>query len=587
MKTRDKVLFGMPLLLFLFVAVFGLFLYWQVSAFEHSYIAEVKDHITQETALIKAVIFPMLEDSKVENAVRFCTEFDSDNIRITLIESNGKVAADSFEKASLLANHLKRKEVQFALEGIPGSSSRYSESLNRWMMYYAIPLKTSSGFYVLRTAVSTDRVHRVIDFFRLNMLGALLFGGGLVFVLVSYIMKQVRKPMIRLSNNVDHIANGELSTQIEIPKSGIIRDLAVGILRMTECLKLQLHMVTDERNQRKSLFDSMSEGVLLLRSDGKVLQFNPMAASIFCFGESGRFHLNRCHIPKLVELSHEIFETKKPFEQEFVVFQQHVERSLYIRGRLLMNHGEEQLLLTVADLTSLRKLESFRSDFVANVSHEIKTPLTCIMGAVEVLEAQGTDITAEHREKLLEILKKQSMRLNSLIQDILRLAALENQQAAIHKEFMPIALDSVLANAANLCMEKVAEKKMALTIVNKTSLEMEGDSFLLEQALVNLIINAVKYSGGSHIELSLTQQMNDAVITVKDDGIGIDDKDQLRLFERFYRVDKSRSREGGGTGLGLAIVKHTIQLHGGSIRVESAPGGGCLFRIRLPLEAQQ
>jgi len=201
---------------------------------------------------------------------------------------------------------------------------------------------------------------------------------------------------------------------------------------------------------------------------------------------------------------------------------------------------------------------------------------------VEVLEEQGAKIKEEQQKKLLEIRKKQSTRLNCLIHDILTLAALENQQAIIHKEFRPIALDSVLANAANLCAEKVAEKKMTLAIVENTPLKMAGDAVLLEQAVVNLITNAAKYSGGTKIELSLTQHDADAVVTVKDDGIGIEEGDQSRLFERFYRVEKSRCREGGGTGLGLAIVKHTIQLHGGSIQVESTPGDGCLFQITLP-----
>ena len=233
-------------------------------------------------------------------------------------------------------------------------------------------------------------------------------------------------------------------------------------------------------------------------------------------------------------------------------------------------------------MTNLRRLESFRSDFVANVSHEIKTPLTGILGAVDALESGALDDPAL-REKFLGILSKQAKRLNALVQDVLSLAAIEQQQVSGEKEMLPFRLDAAVENAVNFCQSRAEAAGTTLKITANDPAEIKGDSRLIEQAVINLIGNALKYSGSPTVEISLRKTNDAAEIAVRDFGVGIAAEHCARIFERFYSADKAHSRELGGTGLGLAIVKHIARLFGGNASVESAPGKGSIFRITLPL----
>ena len=230
---------------------------------------------------------------------------------------------------------------------------------------------------------------------------------------------------------------------------------------------------------------------------------------------------------------------------------------------------------------SLAKVESQRADFIANVSHEIKTPLTCIIGAAEALEDE--ELTPELRHNFMEMLRSNSHRLNNLVRDILSLAALEKRQLDPTRDFAPVEVASVAVNAINLTRPRAAAANIVISLAGDASLPIKGDPILLEQALVNLLENALKYSGSDRITVTLRRDGPEAVIEVADHGIGIPPDHRKRIFERFYRVDGSRSRELGGTGLGLAIVKHICQLHHGSAEVDETPGGGCTFRLRLPL----
>ena len=367
----------------------------------------------------------------------------------------------------------------------------------------------------------------------------------------------------------------EIADMLNIKQSAVKTRLC----RAREQLKNQLAQVTFERNERETLFNTMSEGVLLFNSDGSLIRANNAAAELLNFDKDKSFHLNRCHIPELVEEAQKTIKNEEPFEKEFCFYRNGQNISLWIKGTILCRKGEKRLLLTVTDLTNLRKLESFRADFIANVSHEIKTPLTCISGAAEALEETNNP---ENRAKLTAMLKKHSERLNNLVKDILNLARLEKsprKESTAEK----IILSSVIDNVIDIETDRVKECGFELKLADNLPLTVSGDADLLEQALINLIENALRYSNGKSITLSVTQEEANAVLTVKDDGIGIAPEHHDRLFERFYRVDKSRSRELGGTGLGLAIVKHIALIHNGKAGIISSPGKGAEFRITLPL----
>lgn len=579
MKKRDSLLFSLPLVATVLIAAFAAFLYWQIAKFEEGYLFDAKNNIAQEAQLAAAVITPMLQNNDFAQIKQFCDSVKGHTLRLTLIDDTGKVVADTKENSGIFDNHKDRSEVKKALEGEASSTIRYSSSLNQKMIYHAMPVDCNGKRYVLRSAIPTAEVGRIIDISRLNMFWALLFGAEIVLFLTIYIVKAVRKPLINLQQSVEDIADGNLDKVIEIPPDGIIRDLAIDIAKMTEQLKNQLTQVTFERNEREALFNTMSEGVLLFQSDGFLIRANNAAAELLKFDRNKSFHLNRCHIPELVEEAQKTIKSEESFEKEFFFDRNGQNISLWIKGAVLYKSGEKRLLLTVTDLTNLRKLESFRADFIANVSHEIKTPLTCISGAAEALEETGNP---ENRAKLTAMLKKHTERLNNLVKDILNLARLEKSPRK-ESTSEKIVLSSVVDNVIDIETDHAKECGFELKVADNLPLTVSGDADLLEQALINLVENALRYSNGKNITLSVTQEGANAILTVKDDGIGIAPEHHDRLFERFYRVDKSRSRELGGTGLGLAIVKHIALIHNGKAEISNKPDAGAEFRIILPL----
>ncbi len=579
MKKRDSFLFSLPLTAALLITAFGIFLYWQIAGFEKSYLSDAQNNIAREARLAAAVIFPMLKNKDFSAIRQFCDSVKGHTLRLTLIDDTGRVVADTREDSGIFDNHKDRSEVKKALAGEASGTVRYSSSLNQKMIYHAMPLDCNGKRYVLRSAIPTAEVGRVIDMSRLNMFWALLFGAEIVLFLTFYIVKKVRKPLINLQQSVKEIADGNLDRKIDIPEDSIIRELTIDIARMTEQLKHQLSQVIFERNEREVLFNTMSEGVLLFKSDGFLIRANNAAAELLKFDKDRSFQLNRCHIPELVEEAQKTIKSEESFEKEFFFDRDGQAISLWIKGSILYKSGEKRLLLTVTDLTNLRKLESFRADFIANVSHEIKTPLTCISGAAEALEETGNP---ENRAKLTAMLKKHTERLNNLVKDILNLARLEKsprKESTAEK----IVLSSVMDNVIDIESDRAKECGFELKLADNLPLTVSGDADLLEQALINLVENALRYSNGKNIILSVTQEDANAVLTVKDDGIGIAPEHHDRLFERFYRVDKSRSRELGGTGLGLAIVKHIALIHNGKAEIISSSGEGAEFRILLPL----
>ncbi len=244
--------------------------------------------------------------------------------------------------------------------------------------------------------------------------------------------------------------------------------------------------------------------------------------------------------------------------------------ALFLRARMRELNRER---------SELRRLERFRTDFVANVSHEIKTPLTAILSTVETLIELPLDEAGQ--QKCFTILKRQARRLNDLVQDILSLAAIERRQGT--DELTPLSLDGLVRDALALCQDEADRIDVTLKLAPLPSATVKGDARLLEQVIVNLVTNAIRHSGTRLIEVGLTLEAGKASLTVRDEGCGIEEKHLSRLFERFYRVHKGRSRENGGTGLGLAIVKHIAILHHGTVQVASIPGIGTTFTLTLPI----
>jgi two-component system phosphate regulon sensor histidine kinase PhoR len=404
------------------------------------------------------------------------------------------------------------------------------------------------------------------------------------------ISRQYGRKMQELKQGAARLAEGELAHRLAIPDSEELAGLAESLNRMAAQLESRLQTVVSQRNQLETVLSSMLEGVIAVSRDERILSVNQAAARWFDLDpEKVRDRslpeaIRTLAIQKFVKRS---LTSRTPVEDDVTVYR-NGERILNIKSAPLLDVGPEPIgmLLVFSDVTQLRRLEDMRREFVANVSHEIKTPLTAIKGFVETLHHNIVD-TPEEARRFLGIISKHVERLNTIIEDLLMLSRIENEgeRGDIRRE--NTRLHDILCDAAQICRPQADEKRIRIEIAGDEELAAMVDPVLLEQAVVNLLDNAVKYSNPEKPVRVLARTADHEIqIQVQDHGIGIEKKHLPRLFERFYRVDKARSRALGGTGLGLAIVKHIAQAHGGHVAVESRPGEGSRFTIHLPRDPE-
>jgi two-component system phosphate regulon sensor histidine kinase PhoR len=421
----------------------------------------------------------------------------------------------------------------------------------------------------------------------------LVFGLLVAFaasILSFFIVKTIRTPIKELKINAARIAAGDLDTTLPIPPKGVIHDLALSLNNMAEQLKRRLEQVSVEKKKRDAIFTSMTEGVIALDLSGNILDINRAAIQILELPDNAT-GLSFDALVRNEDLQHivnKIIKNRELVERE-IVLHTIQERYVRVRGTVLSSKGTIfGVVIVLSDITQVKKLENFRRDFIADVSHEIKTPLTAIRGAVETL-SEGALMEAENAPRFMQIITKHSDRLNSLVHDILSLSGLELKTGRSERDFTSVKITSVINTACEMCQERANNKNIGLQVNIKDNISpIEGDCQLLEQAIINLIDNAIKYTDvGGQVQISAQKEGGSVQVKVKDDGVGIAAKHLPRLFERFYRVDKARSRKLGGTGLGLAIVKHIAQLHGGSINVKSEPGKGSTFTLAIPVKQQK
>jgi two-component system phosphate regulon sensor histidine kinase PhoR len=383
-------------------------------------------------------------------------------------------------------------------------------------------------------------------------------------------------------------ADGELTRQLPLYRSEELAGLADAMNRMAGQLDERIQTVVSQRNEQEAVLTSMIEGVLAVDLDEKILRINQAAAQQLDLQPEaviGRRIQEVLRKPDLQKFVTEALQSKQPLEAEMRLSIRGEERFLQAHGAPLRDASGKEIgvLVVLNDITRLLRLENIRRDFVANVSHELKTPITAIKGSVETLLG-GAIEEADSAPRFLEIIARQADRLNAIIEDLLALSRIEQgeEKAGIH--LAPVAVRDVIQSALLSCQVRAQDKQVSLVVDCPGDLHCPANAPLLEQALVNLIDNAITYSSEEgEVRIAARADSSGLEISVRDFGCGIAREHLPRLFERFYRVDKGRSRKQGGTGLGLAIVKHIVQAHGGQVRVDSSPGEGSTFTIALPM----
>ena len=511
--------------------------------------------------------------------------------RITVILPSGKVIGDSDENPAGMDDHSSRPEVAQALAGKIGKATRRSATLKQSMMYVALPIvEKEKTVAVVRTAFSIAHVEELLRTLYIHI----ALGGLAIAVLgavISFaVYRKIVRPLEDIRLGVLRFARGEFSAKIPVPDSEEVGGLAKAMNEMAEQLDDRIKTIIRQRNEQEAALSSMVEGVIAVDADERLITVNRAAARMLGFAqESARGRTIR-EIVRNVDLQRFVSETlsvDNPREGNVVLREEGGERFLQVHGAALRDARRDRIgaVIVLNDVTRLRRLENLRREFVANVSHELKTPITSIKGYLETL-LEGALDNREEAERFLGVVAKHADRLNTIIEDLLLLSRIEQDAERAMLEKQEAHLPDLLREAVEACAVKAAEKSIAIEINCPDDLTAQVNVPLCTQAVVNLIDNAIKYSeSGATVRVEAILKGSEALISVHDDGCGIAPEHLSRLGERFYRVDKARSRKQGGTGLGLAIVKHIVEAHGGALSVESMVGRGSSFHIRLPLGA--
>jgi two-component system phosphate regulon sensor histidine kinase PhoR len=545
-------------------------------------------------ALVRDEVSPLLERHDavaVQAAVQRLGEVS--DTRITVISNGlpgtpvGEVVAESQAAPEELERHSDRPEFKAAVAGEVGRAIRESATLGTEMMYVALPVEEDGrAVAVVRTSMSLSHIDDAMDgVYRSVLLTAVLV--AIVAAAIGwYVSRRIARPMREVREGAERFAAGDFTHKLAVPATEEFAGVAESLNRMADELDEKLGAITRERNEREAVLESMVEGVLAVDPELRILTLNTAAAELLGVDPvevQGASIEEAVRNPDLQRVVAAAVSGQGPVEVDLTVHVGGREQFLQASGALLHAQGGEVVgaVVVLNDVTRLRRLEAVRRDFVANVSHELKTPVTSIKGFAETLVDGAIDDPAAAR-RFLKIIAGQADRLNSIIEDLLALSSLE-EGTGRDVDLQETRLGDVLAVAVDVCAPKAEAKGIALLVECPQGLYVDANPPLLEQAVVNLLDNAVKYSpDGTTVRVTAAPDDGEVVIVVSDEGQGVPREHLPRLFERFYRVDKARSRDLGGTGLGLSIVKHVTQVHGGHVSVDSVVGRGSTFRIHLP-----
>lgn len=507
--------------------------------------------------------------------------------RITFINAQGKVLADSdYSQADVLAmdNHISRPEVLQALTRGTGIDKRYSYTKKSDMFYVAIAAKDGGqAVGIVRLALPALAIDKTLFSIKKIIFTGLILAVILALIFGFIFTKLIFKPLNRLIDISRRISQDDFSQRIRQHGEDEIGELAEAINKMAQGIEDKIKEVSMQNQHLKAIFNSMIEGVIVIDKSGRIVSINGTIEKIFDISRKNAE--NKIFLE--VIRNNELWDiVDKVIKEGSIIFREitldwPVQRILKINASSIFeNTSVSGCLLVLHDVTEIRKLEKIRSDFVANVSHELKTPLTSIKGFVETL-LEGALEDKQNSRQFLKIIQDHTNRLNNLINDLLELSYLESEEVSLEKNEINLTklVDKVLTGF------KTEQIKNNIKIENNLpqGLTLRVNDSKIEQVFINLVDNAIKFNRENGFIRIYNEYLGAEVkIIIEDSGVGIPQKDISRIFERFYRVDRARSRQMGGTGLGLSIVKHIVELHGGKVGVESTEGLGSKFWFILP-----
>ncbi|MBN1930920.1 MAG: PAS domain-containing protein [Desulfobacterales bacterium] len=564
---------------------------WYASvSFRYFFFEQSAADLKTRALLIAQLIENHLSPLNADQIDIICKEIGkASSTRITIMLPSGRVVGDSLTIPDTMDNHADRPEMIAALKKGLGISTRYSRTLekNVKILYVAIPLKINTQIMaVARLSVPVTLIEKKLKGIQIRI----AFAGVLIALLAAFISwvvsRRISRPVEDIKAGAKRFAQGDLKHRLQIKDSEEIASLSEMLNQMAAKLDDRIQTTTRHRNELETVLLNMLEGIIAVDKNERIISINRAALHMFDIHPSQLQNRLLQEIVRNFELEQLIKKTlssERPIEGDIILYQKS-ERILHAHTTMLRDTNDKLIgaLVVMNDVTQLRRLENMRRDFAANVSHEIKTPLTAIKGFVETLCHGAVTDPAQYRH-FLAIIEKHVNRLAAIIEDLMNLSRIEQSDEKKEIRIKENSIRTVIQNAIQICRPQAMGKDIELVLNCDEEVTAKIDPPLIEQAIVNLIDNAIKYSGvKSEIQVEVSLEETDVTISIKDHGVGIAKKHLPRLFERFYRVDKARSRKLGGTGLGLAIVKHIVQAHGGFVTVDSILEKGSVFKIHLP-----
>ncbi len=573
------------------VAVFAVSFY-ALDTFKGYYLDLYRQDLEARSLLLEKQFADFIRNGQIEELQARCSEAGrTGSARYTVTDNTGKVLCDSHENPQHMDNHRERPEIAEALKGRNGDAIRFSQTLKADLMYVALPIRNEGRVAaVIRAAIPLS----VIDKATRTIYTNIAFSAFIVIILASaislFIARRISRPLYEMRQGAQRFAEGNLKKELPVYDSLELDGLAQAMNTMAHQLDERIKTIEEQKNELDSVLSSMFEGIIAIDSGANIISINRAAAKMLGISieESEKKHIDSIIGNKDIRESiRQSLAEHRNIETEAHIGGGNAATILQINTSMLRDPEGRYLgvLAVLNNVTRLRKLENIRRDFVSNVSHELRTPTTSIKGFVETL-LDGAYTDPENSRRFLKIIANQAERLNAIIEDLLTLSRMENSEESGDMKLSSCRLEDMVSSALQICNIKADEKKINihLEIAEDSKVNINANSILFEQAIINLVDNAIKYSPeGSSVTVKTEKQDGNILIKVIDNGSGIPAEHLDRIFERFYRVDKARSRRMGGTGLGLAIVKHIINAHGGKINVESEVERGSTFTVTLPI----
>lgn len=492
--------------------------------------------------------------------------------RATIIARDGKVLADSTADPETMENHAGRPEIVTALAGRPGAAARRSHTVGIEFLYVAVP----SGDKVARLAYPLSTIRSQVAEIRRTLLRSSLLALLFALVLASIAAQMVSGRLRRIVRFAEQVSSGDLSARIAAKGTDEIAQVALALDRTARRLEENFAALAESRAQLEALLNSMTDGVIAVSPEMKVLWANQAISGIVRRPVTiGAPVTEMVRHPDFLATLHTSLGSHR--RETAIAHSLDGRRSFSVTAEPLPDGG---VVTVLHDISELERVEKTRRDFIANVSHELRTPLTSIRGYAETL-LESEAIETNNGKDFLQVIRRNAERMSRLTEDLLVLARVESGEEKL--DLQPHPARQLILEAVASMQEDARNASVELKLDPVPDVQVRADAEAIQQVFANLISNAVRYAaGGKQIVIGANEQPSAVEFFVRDFGPGIASEHVPRIFERFYRVDKARSRETGGTGLGLAIVKHIILNHGGAVRVESALGHGSTFFFTLP-----